>query len=209
VSGPALRTTSTAVLLIEDEAPIRKFLRAALEGQGYTVVETASGKDGLTQAATRVPDLVLLDLGLPDVDGFEILRRIREWSGLPIIVLTARGQDGDKVRALDAGADDYVTKPFSPRELGLRVKAILRRGTEEKGESEHLKHHGLELDLSRHRCLDHGKRDGNRHDEEIPLTAKEFEAPPGTRTSRRPDRSVVMSAAWCARIPRYPSEPGT
>jgi len=126
VSGPAPRTTSTAVLLIEDEAPIRKFLRAALEGQGYTVVETASGKDGLTQAATRVPDLVLLDLGLPDVDGFEILRRIREWSGLPIIVLTARGQDGDKVRALDAGADDYVTKPFSMPELLARMRTALR-----------------------------------------------------------------------------------
>jgi two-component system KDP operon response regulator KdpE len=126
MSGPPSQTPPTAVLLIEDEAPIRKFLRAALEGQGYAIVETATGRDGLTQAAMRVPDLVLLDLGLPDVDGFEIVRRIREWSGLPIIVLTARGQDGDKVRALDAGADDYVTKPFSMPELLARMRVALR-----------------------------------------------------------------------------------
>jgi two-component system, OmpR family, KDP operon response regulator KdpE len=115
-----------SVLLIEDEAAIRKFLRAALEGQGYAIVETATGQDGITQAATCVPDLVLLDLGLPDTDGFEILRRIREWSALPVIVLTARGQDGDKVRALDAGADDYVTKPFSMPELLARMRVALR-----------------------------------------------------------------------------------
>jgi two-component system, OmpR family, KDP operon response regulator KdpE len=120
-SGPP-----ASVLLIEDEAPIRKFLRAALEGQGYSIVETETGRDGITQAATRVPDLVLLDLGLPDVEGLEIVRRIREWSALPIIVLTARGQDQDKVRALDAGADDYVTKPFSMPELLARMRVALR-----------------------------------------------------------------------------------
>jgi len=126
LSEPATHATPATVLVIEDEAPIRKFLRAALEGQGYATVETVTGRDGLTQAVMRVPDLILLDLGLPDMDGFEILRRIREWSGLPIIVLTARGQDGDKVRALDAGADDYVTKPFSMPELLARMRAALR-----------------------------------------------------------------------------------
>ena len=114
------------VLVVDDEAPIRKFLRAGLEGQGYALVEAATGGDAIAQAATRAPDLVLLDLGLPDVDGFEVVRRIREWSALPIVVLSARGQDGDKIRALDAGADDYVTKPFSMGELLARMRVALR-----------------------------------------------------------------------------------
>jgi two-component system, OmpR family, KDP operon response regulator KdpE len=115
------------VLVVEDEAPIRKFLRAGLEGQGYRVVDAATGQEGVTQAATRSPDLLLLDLGLPDVDGLDVVRRVREWSALPIIVLTARDRDDDKVRALDAGADDYVTKPFSMPELLARLRAALRR----------------------------------------------------------------------------------
>jgi two-component system KDP operon response regulator KdpE len=111
-SGPA-----PVVLVIEDEAPIRRFLRAGLEGQGYALVEAATAQEGVTEAATRAPDLVLLDLGLPDADGLEVVRRVREWSATPIIVLTARDREGDKVRALDAGADDYITKPFSMPEL--------------------------------------------------------------------------------------------
>lgn len=118
--------TAPHLLLIEDEQPIRRFLRAGLESEGYALVEAASGSDGIAQATMRVPDLVLLDLGLPDLDGFEVLRRIREWSTLPIIVLTARGDDRDKVRALDAGADDYVTKPFSMPELLARIRVALR-----------------------------------------------------------------------------------
>jgi two-component system KDP operon response regulator KdpE len=114
------------VLLIDDEAPIRKFLKAGLEGQGHVLIEAASGREGIVQASMRSPDLVLLDLGLPDVDGFEVVRRIREWSSMPIIVLTARGQEGDKVRALDSGADDYVTKPFSMAELLARMRVALR-----------------------------------------------------------------------------------
>ena len=114
------------VLVVDDEPPIRKFLRAGLEGQGYALVEAGAGQEGIAQAAMRSPDLVLLDLGLPDVDGFEVVRRIREWSAMPIIVLSARGQDGDKVRALDAGADDYVTKPFSMAELLARMRVALR-----------------------------------------------------------------------------------
>ncbi len=115
------------VLVIEDELPIRKFLRAGLEGEGYKLVESATGQDGITQAAMRAPDLVLLDLGLPDLDGFEIVRRLREWSAVPILVLTARGQEGDKIRALDGGADDYLTKPFSMGELLARMRVALRR----------------------------------------------------------------------------------
>jgi two-component system KDP operon response regulator KdpE len=157
-----------SVLLIEDEAPIRKFLRAALEGQGYTIVETGSGKDGITQAATRVPDLVLLDLGLPDVDGLEIVRRIREWSALPIIVLTARGQEEDKVRALDAGADDYVTKPFSMPELLARMRVALRHRAQAGGENGDgvIAIDRLRIDLAARRVT--------LGDEEVQLTPIEF-----------------------------------
>ena len=123
-TAPAL---PAVVLLIEDEAPIRKFLRAGLEGQGYSLYEATTGQDGMSQIAMRAPNLVLLDLGLPDIDGFEVVRRIREWTALPIIVLTARDRDGDKVRALDAGADDYITKPFSMPELLARMRVALRR----------------------------------------------------------------------------------
>lgn len=114
------------VLVIEDELPIRRVLRTALTSQGFRVVEATSGADGLAQAAMRAPDLVLLDLGLPDIDGFEVTRRLREWSSVPILVLSARGQEPDKIRALDAGADDYVTKPFAMGELLARMRVALR-----------------------------------------------------------------------------------
>jgi two-component system KDP operon response regulator KdpE len=115
------------VLLVEDEVPIRRFLRPALAGQGYRLFESTTGADALTDAATRQPDVVILDLGLPDMDGLEVIRRLREWSSVPIIVLSARGQERDKVLALDAGADDYVGKPFGPEELLARIRAALRR----------------------------------------------------------------------------------
>jgi two-component system KDP operon response regulator KdpE len=126
VTGGPPAATPIVVLVIEDEAPIRKFLRAGLEGQGYVLVEAETGHEGIAQAATRAPDLVLLDLGLPDIDGFEVVRRIREWSAVPIIVLTARGQEADKIKTLDAGADDYVTKPFAVGELLARMRVALR-----------------------------------------------------------------------------------
>ena len=118
---------SPVVLLIEDDPQIRRFLRAALTGHGYRLVESVEGIDGLTQAATRSPDVILLDLGLPDLDGIEVTRRLREWSSIPLIVISARGQEKDKVAALDAGADDYVTKPFGVGELLARIRAALRR----------------------------------------------------------------------------------
>lgn len=114
------------VLLIEDEPPIRRFLRPTLTSQGYRLVEAETGEDGLLQAATRQPDLVILDLGLPDLDGLEVIRRLREWTAVPIIVLSARGSDSDKVAALDAGADDYVAKPFAVGELLARARVALR-----------------------------------------------------------------------------------
>ncbi len=115
-----------SVLLIEDEPQIRRFLRASLGAHGYRLVEAETGEDGLLQAATRQPDLVVLDLGLPDLDGLDVIRRLREWASMPIIVLSARGQERDKIAALDAGADDYVGKPFAVGELLARLRVALR-----------------------------------------------------------------------------------
>ncbi len=114
------------ILVIEDEAPIRRFLRPAIEAAGYRLVEAASGHDGILQASQTTPDVIILDLGLPDMDGIEVIRRVREWSGAPILILSARGHEPDKVTALDAGADDYVQKPFGVPELMARVRAALR-----------------------------------------------------------------------------------
>jgi two-component system KDP operon response regulator KdpE len=114
------------VVLIEDEPQIRRFLRATLTGQGYRLFEAPTGADGLVEVGSRQPDVVIIDLGLPDMDGIEVIRRLREWSAVPIIVLSARGQERDKVTALDAGADDYVSKPFGAGELLARIRVSLR-----------------------------------------------------------------------------------
>lgn len=118
-------------LIIDDEISIRRLLRYALEGQDYRVVEAATGTVGLTEAATRRPDVIILDLGLPDGDGIRVLRRLREWSKVPVLILSVREEPDDKVAALDAGADDYVTKPFDPVELLARLRAIQRRAQSE------------------------------------------------------------------------------
>ncbi len=115
------------ILIIDDEAPIRRFLRISLTSNNYRVEEAVSGQEGLEKAARLRPDTVILDLGLPDEDGLGVLRQLREWSRVPVIVLSVRDRDEDKIALLDAGADDYLTKPFSPRELVARVHAILRR----------------------------------------------------------------------------------
>jgi two-component system, OmpR family, KDP operon response regulator KdpE len=117
------------VLLIDDEPPIRRLLRTALAAHDYRLVEAATGEDGLQQAATRQPDLIIVDLGLPDIDGVQVIRRLREWTATPIIVLSARGQEHDKIEALEAGADDYVSKPFGVGELVARLRAAWRRVT--------------------------------------------------------------------------------
>src|SRR6476661_3981621 len=111
----------TTILLIEDERPLLRFLRVTLATQDYRIIEASTGEQGLRHAATSHPDLIILDLGLPDIDGVEVTRRLREWSATPIIVVSARGKEQDKVIALDAGADDYLTKPFSVSELLARV----------------------------------------------------------------------------------------
>lgn len=115
------------ILVIEDEAPIRRFLRAALGAHGYRVDEAATGRDGLIRAGMQPPQAVILDLGLPDVDGIEVLRQLRQWSAVPVIVLSARGQETDKVAALDAGADDYLAKPFGVEEFTERIRVALRQ----------------------------------------------------------------------------------
>ena len=114
------------ILVIEDEPPLQKLLRVTLEGQNYRVLDAPKGEQGLRHAAMSQPDLVILDLGLPDLDGLEVTKRLREWSGVPIIVVSARGKEQDKVAALDAGADDYLTKPFAAGELLARVRVALR-----------------------------------------------------------------------------------
>jgi len=115
------------ILLIEDDPQIRRFLRTSLGVQGYELIEAETGNDGLALAASQVPDVVILDLGLPDLEGIEVIRRLREWSSMPIIILSARGQERDKVANLDAGADDYLTKPFGMAELLARIRVALRR----------------------------------------------------------------------------------
>src|ERR1700675_4606844 len=119
-------TSGPAVVLIEDERPIRRFLRATLISQWYRLFEATTGEEGLAEAATRQPDIIIIDLGLPDIDGLEVIRRLREWTAVPIIVLSARGQERDKIAALDAGADDYVSKPFGIGELLARMRVVLR-----------------------------------------------------------------------------------
>jgi two-component system KDP operon response regulator KdpE len=116
------------ILLIDDELPIRRVLCATLHASGYQVVTAATAQEGCTQAALCQPALILLDLGLPDLDGLEVTRRVREWATMPIIVLSARGREADKVAALDAGADDYLTKPFGMGELLARIRVALRHG---------------------------------------------------------------------------------
>ncbi|MCU0685149.1 MAG: response regulator [Polyangiaceae bacterium] len=120
-------TTEATLLLIEDEPQVRRFLRNTLPAHGYRLLEAETGAEGLQKASEHTPEVILLDLGLPDIDGTEVARRLREWSKAPIIVLSARGQETDKVEALDAGADDYLTKPFGTAELLARIRVALRR----------------------------------------------------------------------------------
>jgi len=117
---------SAIIIVIEDEAQIRRFLRTTLTSEGYQVIEAETGRQGLIEAATRKPELIILDLGLPDMDGVEVIKALRAWSSVPIIILSARSQESDKVSALDAGADDYLVKPFGAGELLARIRVALR-----------------------------------------------------------------------------------
>jgi two-component system KDP operon response regulator KdpE len=156
------------ILLIEDELQMRRFLRITLQSQGYRLVEAPTAQEGLTQAATHNPDLILLDLGLPDLDGLEVTQKLREWTPTPIIVLSAREQEQDKVRALDAGADDYLTKPFTAGELLARIRVALRHTAQKyRNQSEPvLVFDHLRVDLAQRRVY--------RDDKEVHLTPIEY-----------------------------------
>jgi two-component system KDP operon response regulator KdpE len=135
-------------VVIEDDAHIRRFLKATLEENGFKYVEADTAKKGLIQCETQMPDVIVLDLGLPDMDGLEVIERVREWTKVPIVVLSARGQEKDKVSALDSGADDYLTKPFGVEELMARIRVALRHTSKTDGEPL-FSHKGLEVDLEK------------------------------------------------------------
>jgi two-component system KDP operon response regulator KdpE len=153
------------VLVIDDELQIRRLLRVTLEGNGYRVFEAATGKEGLIEAAQRRPDAIIIDLGLPDMDGVEVIKRLREWSQAPLLVLSVREGEDDKVSALDNGADDFVIKPFSTAELLARLRVVRRRAT--PLEENAVFHAGrLEVDMSSRQVLVQGK--------EIKMTPTEY-----------------------------------
>jgi len=154
------------VLVVEDEPEIRAFLRTALAAEGYRVAEAASGGRGAIEAETHKPDLAIVDLGLPDVDGVEVIRRIRGWSPLPVIVLSARAQERAKIDALDAGADDYVTKPFGVGELLARVRVALRHASQPPSGRDAVQLGAVTVDL--------GKRTVVRNGANVHLTPIEF-----------------------------------
>ncbi|MGH9323948.1 MAG: response regulator transcription factor [Vicinamibacteria bacterium] len=179
------------ILLVDDELPILRAVTPLLRSRGYEVQSVVNGGSALSEMAADPPDLLIVDLGLPDMDGLEVCRRVRERSDVPIIVLSARGSENDKVAALDLGADDYVTKPFGPDELLARVRACLRRAQsgieQEKGT---LVRSDLTIDFERHRVL--------RGDEEIRLTPKEFDLL--SFLARHPGRVLtqrtILKAIW-------------
>lgn len=157
---------SATILVIDDEPQIRKFLRISLVSQGYTVLEAATGAEGLSQAALKQPDVVVLDLGLPDMDGQQVLREFREWSNVPVLVLSVRASEAQKVEALDNGANDYVTKPFGIQEFLARIRALLRLAPGGEPQQTAIEVGPLTVDLAYRRVLLDGV--------EVALTRKEY-----------------------------------
>jgi two-component system KDP operon response regulator KdpE len=146
-----MNAAGPTVLVVEDEPQMRRFLRATLETHAYRMVDASTGQEAIAEATTSAPDIVLLDLGLPDVDGVDIVRRLREWTDVPIVIVSARDQEKEKIRALDAGADDYLTKPFGAGELLARMRVALRHADKRKdGNPEPVfKLDDLEVDLAK------------------------------------------------------------
>lgn len=155
------------ILVVDDEKAIRRFLQTSLTANGYTVFEAANGTDALTAVVNHRPDVVILDLGLPDIDGTEVTARLREWTHLPIIILSVRGQETDKITALDAGADDYLTKPFSVGELMARIRVALRRAATINHAESVFTSDGLEVDLARRLVKNSGQ--------DVQLTPTEYD----------------------------------
>lgn len=164
-SGPG---QNPLVLVIEDDVQIRRFLRTTLTSSGYRLLEAATGTEGINKAALNAPDVIILDLGLPDLDGLEVMRRLREWSLIPVIVVSAREQERDKVAALDIGADDYLTKPFGTSELLARIRVAQRHALRQMQESEepYFRVGGLHVDLAHRQVL--------IDDREVHLTPLEY-----------------------------------
>ena len=161
-----MNKNQSKILIVDDEKAIQRFLRNALSGGEFALHEAETGQEALAAAAQLRPDLIILDLGLPDMDGLEVIHRLREWTKIPVIVLTVRERESDKISALDAGADDYLTKPFGIGELLARMRAALRRSVQEASEPVY-KIEGLEVDLPRRRVLVGGH--------EIQLTPTEYD----------------------------------
>ena len=161
-------TNAPEILIIEDDAQIRRFLRATFTAEQYRFHEAVTAAEGIAQAAARQPDLIVLDLGLPDRDGVDVICRIREWSQTPIVVLSARGQEKDKIAALDAGADDYVAKPFAVGELLARVRAALRRAATISDSADGATFHAGDI------AVDLGKRVVTVRGSEVHLTPIEY-----------------------------------
>ena len=155
------------ILVVDDEPQIRRFLRTSLSAHGYHMIEAACGKEAMVLTTTEHPDVLMLDLGLPDIDGLEVVRRIREWSNVPIIVLSVRGREEDKIAALDGGADDYVTKPFGMGELLARIRAALRHRLQSEVEEPLFRCAGLTVDLAKRLVLVEGR--------EVKLTPKAYD----------------------------------
>ena len=163
-----MKETQAAILLVEDEKQMRRFLRVTLESERYGVLEAETAADGLSQAATRNPDIVLLDLGLPDMDGLTVIGKLREWSTVPVIVISARDQEGDKIKALDCGADDYLTKPFGSGELLARIRVALRHRAS-KGQDQ-----GEAVFAAEELKIDFAKREVYCGEREVHLTPIEY-----------------------------------
>ena len=160
-------TDSARVLVVDDEPQILRFLRASLGASGFEVIEASTGAEALKRAAADAPEIVVLDLGLPDMDGKDVIRALREWSEIPIIVLSARAREAEKIEALDLGADDYVNKPFGIGELLARLRAALRHRLRQQGTTPVVTAGDLKIDIARHKVT--------RGEAEIHLTPKEFD----------------------------------
>lgn len=155
------------ILVVDDEPQILRFLKPSLTAAGYDVISAANGKEALAAAATRSPDVILLDLGLPDMDGKEVIRALRTWCKIPILVLSARDRESEKIAALDLGADDYVNKPFGIGELTARLRTALRHAAQQAAERTTIQAGSLDVDILAHRVM--------RGGEPVKLTPKEFD----------------------------------
>jgi two-component system, OmpR family, KDP operon response regulator KdpE len=185
-------TVPTRVLVIDDEPAIYRFLKPALEANDYQTISAGTAADGVRRIAADAPDIVVLDLGLPDMDGKDVIVRVREWSDVPIIVLSARDREAEKIAALDLGADDFVNKPFGMGELMARLRTALRHRMQRKGETPVVSVGGLEIDVPRHRVSWQGT--------EVHLSPKEFDllAFLASHAGKVVTHKQILTAVWGA-----------